>query len=60
MTSSFIDHVAQNMHAEAYLLGMVKQSWLNEDSATQDGWRMIAEAAISAIEADKRLATSDR
>lgn len=51
MNPDEIDILAQNLHAEAYLLGMVKHSWRNEDSATQDGWRMIAEAAVSAMRA---------
>jgi len=44
-----IDRVAQEMQAEAFCIGMVKESWRNLSPESQDGWRMIATAGILAL-----------
>jgi hypothetical protein len=37
------------MQAEAFCIGMVKESWRNLSPESQDGWRMIATAGILSL-----------
>ena len=59
---TFLDRIAQEMHAEALCIGLVKSSWswpfLDED--TKEHWRMIATAAVFAMREEVGASTVDR
>lgn len=55
-----IDRVAQEMHAEAVCIGMAHSLWRSLPSESQDGWRMLATAAILALREEVGPTVIDR